>query len=100
MRREGQRTEQADDCPVAYIQSSGVSAEGRHHQALAIRSETAARNTAAAPCNARHWMQMAGDLAVDLSRRRLMTESERAPRQFAGGTAADSVRRIGIVVAG
>jgi hypothetical protein len=45
-------------------------------------------------------MQMAGDLAVDLSRRRLMTESERAHRQFAGGTAADSVRRIGIVVAG
>jgi hypothetical protein len=45
-------------------------------------------------------MQMAGDLAVDLSRRRPMTESERAHRQFAGDTAADSVRRIGIVVAG
>jgi hypothetical protein len=45
-------------------------------------------------------MQMAGDLTVDLSRRRLMAESERAHRQFAGDTATDSVWRIGIVVAG
>ena len=45
-------------------------------------------------------MQVAGDLAVDLLRRRLMTESERAHRQFAGDTAPDSLWRIGIVVAG
>ena len=43
---------------------------------------------------------MAGDLAVAGFARRLVAERQRAERQRRGESAADAVRRVGIVIAG
>ncbi len=100
MRGEGQRTEQCDNRAVADIESAGISTERGHHQALAVSGEAAARNTTAALGDARHRMQMAGDLPIDRLRRRFVTKRQSADRQLLGNTAAETARRIGIVIAG
>src|SRR5947209_6689275 len=100
MRGEGQRTEQCDKGAVAYIESACISTERRHHHALAVSGEAAARNTTAALGDARHRMQMAGNLSVDRSRRRLVTKRQSADRQFLGDSAAETAGRVGIVIAG
>ena len=47
---------------IEHVEPAGIGAEGRHHQAVAVGGEAAAPDHRTAPGDARHRVQMAGDL--------------------------------------
>src|SRR5262249_59199580 len=92
--------EQREKGTMADVQPAGIGAECRHHHALTIGSEAAPRHAAAALRNPGGWMQMAGNLAVSVLQRRLVTEDQASDRKLGGDAAANSLRRVGVVITG
>ena len=64
MRGEGERAEQSENHLIAHVETTRIGAESRHHQPPTVGRETAPAHRAAALGDARHRMQMSGDLAV------------------------------------
>src|SRR5262245_59153506 len=84
---------------VAHIEPPGISAEGRHHQAVAVGGETAAADHGAPSRDARHRVKVAGDLPRRWRRRWLMPERHPADRQRGADRAADACGQMRIVIA-
>src|SRR5260370_12278310 len=77
-----------------------ISPEGRQRQARSIVDKATPRQGAAAPNDARHWMQMTGDFAGAGLRRRLVAKPQRPETERGGKNAAKVMGGIGVVVAG
>src|SRR5438552_8223379 len=97
MRREIRRAEDFGEGDVADTEAPGVSAERRHHGALAIGGEAAALGDTGAGGDPGFGMQVAGDLAERA--RWLVAEGDRADADFTGDDAAKVRWQRGIVVA-
>src|SRR3954447_9227895 len=74
VRVELARAEHRGERAVADVEPARVGAERRHHQCLAVAGEAAAGHRATTLCDARDWMQVAGDLAIRRIARRQMAE--------------------------
>src|SRR5258705_12993566 len=98
MRHEAERLEYFRERRVANAQTSGIGTERRHHRALAIARKTPPLHRTSASGDARLRMQMTGDFARRTGR--LVTERNRADRNFMSDHAAEIGRQRGIVIAG
>jgi hypothetical protein len=99
MRREGECAEDLCKSGVADIEPARVSPEGRHHQACPVTDEAAPRQGAAAPADARHRMQMAGDFARACLRYRLVAKPQWPETERRGKNAAKVTSGIRVVIA-
>lgn len=76
--------EQARERRMLNVKPAGISAERRHDDPLPIGDETSVAQRAAANRDARHRMQMTGDLARERAALRLVAKSERTNRDGSG----------------
>jgi hypothetical protein len=97
MRHEAEALEYFRERSVTDAQAPGISAERRHHRALAVAGKAAALHRAAAGRHPRLGMQMSGDFAR--RPRWFVTECDRADRDFLGDHAAEIGRQRRIVIA-
>lgn len=84
-------------CDVADAEAAGIGAERRHHRSHPVGGEAAALHRSATRGDACLGMEMAGDLAARTGR--LVTESDRADRDFVGDGATEIARQHRIVIA-
>ncbi len=98
MRGECKRAKHIGESTAAHVEASGIGAEGRHYQPLSVAREAAPTHAAAAHADARHRMQVPGDLAGGAGR--LMTECQGTNRQHCMEAATDAVGRFRVVIAG
>src|SRR5262249_16745361 len=97
MGRECQGPEQIGEGGIAHIKPAGERTEGRHHHSRLVRSKASAADSPATMGNSCNRMKMAADFA----RRPVWqgTKRQRPCSQCIGEAAANTVRRLGIMIA-